>query len=224
MPAGARCTPGFFTRPLTENDRRPFRPLRPCDRQTTRRLLDDVAHPMERFHVVLERRPPEEADLRDVRRAQPRLAAFALDRLDHRGLFAADVGAGAAAKMNRRQRARRIRLQRRDLALENRAAAVILVAQVDVDLGDAHRPRGDERAFEEAVRIALEVVAVLERARLALVDVDRHQSRRRLGRHELPLAAGREAGAAQAAQPRVRQQRDDIGAPPFPAAHAVASV
>ena len=31
MPAGARCTPGFFTRPDTENERRPLRPLRPCE-------------------------------------------------------------------------------------------------------------------------------------------------------------------------------------------------
>src|SRR5207249_2608498 len=29
MPAGARCTPGFFTRPDTENERSPFLPLRP---------------------------------------------------------------------------------------------------------------------------------------------------------------------------------------------------
>ena len=25
----SECTPGFLTRPLTENERRPFRPLRP---------------------------------------------------------------------------------------------------------------------------------------------------------------------------------------------------
>src|SRR5256885_15350535 len=31
MPAGARCTPGFFTRPETENERRPLRPCRPCE-------------------------------------------------------------------------------------------------------------------------------------------------------------------------------------------------
>ena len=78
-------------------------------------------------------------------------------------------------------RARRIRLQRRELLLEDRAAAVILVAQVDIDGIDADRPGGDDGAFEEPMRIALEVVAILERARLALVDVDRHQARRRFG-------------------------------------------
>ncbi len=53
------------------------------------------------------------------------------------------------------------------------------------------------------MRIALEVVAVLEGARLALVDVHRHQARRGLGAHDLPLAPGREARAAEAAQARV---------------------
>ena len=53
------------------------------------------------------------------------------------------------------------------------------------------------------MRIALEVVAVLERAGLAFVDVDRHQPRRGLGAHDPPLAARRKAGAAQAAQPRI---------------------
>jgi hypothetical protein len=67
-----------------------------------------------------------------------------------------------------RQRARRIGAKRGELALEDRAAAGVLVAQVDVDRVDADRPRGDQHALEEAVRIALEVVAVLERAGLAL--------------------------------------------------------
>jgi hypothetical protein len=81
----------------------------------------------------------------------------------------------------------------RQLLLQQRAAAVVFVAQVDVDGVDADRPGGDQHAFEEAVRIALEVDAVLEGAGLALVDVHRHQARRRLGAHDAPLAAGRES-------------------------------
>ena len=50
------------------------------------------------------------------------------------------------------------------------------------------------------MRVALEVGAVLEGAGLALVDVHGHQARRGLLAHDAPLAAGREAGAAQAAQ------------------------
>ncbi len=151
---------------------------------------------------------PKRPDLRDVRRAQPRHPALALDRLDHRRLFAADVGAGAAAQMQARQRARRIRLELRDRLLEDRAARGVLVAQIDVDVVDAHRPRGDQRAFEEPVRIALEVVAVLERAGLALVDVDGHEARRGLGADDPPLAPRRKAGAAQAAQSRILERRD----------------
>ena len=65
------------------------------------------------------------------------------------------------------------------------------------------------------MRIALEVVAVLERAGLALVDVDGHEPRRRFGRDDLPLAAGREARAAEPAQARVFHLRDDVGALAF---------
>ena len=120
-------------------------------------------------------------------------------------------------------RARRVGLKSGELALEDGAAAVILVAQVDVDGVDADRPGRDDRAFEKPVRIALEVVAILERARLAFVDVDRHQARRRFGGHELPLAAGGEAGAAKAAQPGVFHQRDDVGLLTLAAEHDAAS-
>ena len=93
-------------------------------------------------------------------------------------------------------------LERRDLAGEDRAARRVLVAQIDIDIVDADCPRGDQRAFEEAMRVALEVVAILERSRLAFVDVDRHQARRRLGTNDLPLAPHRETRAAEAAQRR----------------------
>ena len=60
------------------------------------------------------------------------------------------------------------------------------------------------------MRIALEVPAVLERARLAFVDVHRHQARLGLGGDDAPLAPGREAGAAQAAQRRVLHDLGDL--------------
>src|SRR5690606_27555118 len=127
----------------------------------------------------------------------------ALDRLDHRRLFAADVGAGAAAQEDRRQRAGRIVLQRLDLLLENRADTGVFVAPVDVDLGNLHRPGGDDHALEETVRIAFEVVTILEGARFAFVDVDRHHPRPLLAAHDAPFAAGRKSRAAEAAQARV---------------------
>src|SRR4029079_479326 len=63
-------------------------------------LLDDVAQPIERLDVLLQGRTAEQSDLRDVGRAMARQSALALDRFDHRGLFTADVGAGAAARMD----------------------------------------------------------------------------------------------------------------------------
>ena len=62
----------------------------------------------------------------------------------------------------------------------------------------------------KAVRIALEIVAILESAGLALVGVDRHQARRRLGAHQRPFAAGREAGAAEAAQAGIADDLDQL--------------
>ncbi len=81
---------------------------------------------------------------------------------------------------------------------------------IDVGLGRLDHPGGDQHALDEAVRIALQVVAVLEGAGLALVAVDREQPRRRLGAHQRPFAAGREAGAAEAAQPGVAHRLDDV--------------
>jgi hypothetical protein len=129
-----------------------------------------------------------------------RLATLSLDRLHHRGLLAADVSTGAAPLMEFRNGARRIGLKRGELALQDRAAAVILVAEIDVNGVDADRPRGDDRAFEESMRIALEIIAILEGARLSLVDVDSQQARGRFAGHDPPLPSGWKAGAAQAAK------------------------
>ena len=163
-------------------------------------LFHNVANPVQRFQVVLERRPPEQADLRNVRRAQPRHPALALDRLDHRRLLAADVGARAAAQFDRRQGARRVGSKRSQFAGQDRATACVFVAQVDIDRVDTHGPRRDQHAFEKTVWIAFEVVAILERARLTFVDVDRHEARRGLAANDAPLASRRKTRAAEAAQ------------------------
>ena len=212
MPAGARCTPGLLDAAAYRERPQALPAVAALTRQTRPRPFSRiVAHPVQRLHVVLERGAAKQADLRHVRRAEARLSALALDGFDHRRFFAADVSARAAAKMDRRDRAGRIRLERGDLALEDRAAAVIFVAEVNIDRLDADSPRRDQRAFEKAMRIALQIVAVLECPRLALVDVDRHQARRGLGRHQLPFAAGGEAGAAEAAQAGIFHHRDDFG-------------
>src|SRR5262249_31136545 len=63
-------------------------------------FLDDVADPEQRLDVLLERWAAEQADLGNVRRTMARQAALTFDRFDHRRLFAADVGAGAATHVN----------------------------------------------------------------------------------------------------------------------------
>ena len=51
--------------------------------------------------------------------------------------------------------------------------------------------------------IALEIVAVLEGARLTFVDIYRHQARRGFPANNAPFATGREPRATKAAQARV---------------------
>ena len=81
--------------------------------------------------------------------------------------------------------------------------------------------RADQHAFEEAVRIALEIDAVLERAGLALVAVDRHQARAGLAEHRAPFAPRREAGAAEAAQRGVVERLQQIVLRQFARAQAI---
>src|SRR5258706_13973671 len=50
------------------------------------------------------------------------------------------------------------------------------------------------------MRIAFQIVAILETARLALVDIDRHQARRYFAAHDAPFAPRRETRAAETAQ------------------------
>ena len=146
-----------------------------------RAALDDVAHPVQRLDVLLERRTAEQADLRNVRRTVPRQAALAFDRFDHRGFFAADVGARAAPQMHMRVRGKPCLFEPLDLREQHQPDFRILVADIDIDRRRLDHPCADQHAFEEAMRIAFEIVAVLERAGFALVAVHRHQPRRGFG-------------------------------------------
>ena len=70
--------------------------------------------------------------------------------------------------------------------------------------------RRNQHAFEQTVRVAFEVESVLEGAGLAFVHVDRQQARRRVLAHDAPLAPGRKARAAEAAQARGFQRVDHL--------------
>ena len=128
---------------------------------------------------------------------------------DHRRLFAANIGAGAAAKLDEAFVDDAGLLKRRDLMRENMQHGRIFVAHIEIDALGLDRPGGDQRAFEHLLRIALEIIAVLEGAGLALVAVDGHQPRAGVGAHDLPFAPGGKARAAQPAQAGVGHLLDD---------------
>src|SRR6185437_11841742 len=134
-----------------------------------RALLDEVADPVHRLDVLLERRAAEQADLRDVRRTMAGQTALALDRFDHRRLFATDIGAGAAAQMQPRVRRQPCAGQLVELLLQHQAEFGVFVADVDIGVVRLDHPGGDQHALGEAVRVALEIVAILEGYRLAFV-------------------------------------------------------
>src|SRR5262249_57296601 len=65
------------------------------------------------------------------------------------------------------------------------------------------------------MRIALEVVAILEGAGLAVVRVNSEHARLRLCTHQLPLSAGRKPRAAKTAQPGIAYDLDQLVARAF---------
>ena len=97
-----------------------------------------------------------------------------------------------------------------DFGEQDLAHRRVLVAQVDVHALGLHRPRRHEHAFQEAMRIPLEVVSILEGPDLALVRVHRHQARTRVAAHDGPLAPSRKAGATEASQPRSAHDVDHV--------------
>ena len=142
----------------------------------------------------------KQAHLRQIGRAHARLAPFALNALDHGGLFTADVGPRAPAQLDLRQLIGRVGAQLGQLMLQHGAAAVVLVTQIDSASVNTHHPGCDQQPFQKPVRVALQIGAVLEGAGLALVNVHGHQARRGLLAHDAPFAPGGKTGPTQPAQ------------------------
>ena len=159
-----------------------------------------------------------EAGDRRERRAQPRLAAAALERVEQRRLLAADVGAGAGvhddleveagAEDVLAEVARLVRLG--DRRLQPAQDVHHLAADVDEGVRRADGVRRDDHALHQLVRVGHHERDVLAGARLGLVGVDDQVVRLVAAlRDEAPLHAGREAGAAAAAQLGVLDQLGD---------------
>src|SRR2546428_676138 len=83
------------------------------------------------------------------------------------------AGAGTAAKVKLAVVGEAGLLDLGELLRQQQPHLGVFVADIDVGLAGVDHPGGDQHALDEPVRIALEIVAVLERARLAFVGIDR---------------------------------------------------
>ena len=173
--------------------------------------VDDERHVGQRLDVVDRRRHPEDALLGGERRLHARIGALAFERLHQGRLLAADVRAstGVHDQVGREVRAQDVlaqvaagvRLVDRRLYVVD--VVVVLAADVEVARLDRHRVARERDPLDHQVRVVLEDLPVLERARLGLVAVAAQVARLLIdGRHKAPLQAGREAGAAAALQAR----------------------
>ena len=174
----------------------------------------------QRLHVVDRGRLAEQARLGRIGRLAARLAAKSLQRVEQRGLFAADVGAGTAPHFDVE-----VNPEAHDVAPEQAPAARlrdgmqqaaggqrVLAANVQVAGGGADGEAGDHQGLDHGERILLHHHPVLERTRLRLVGVAHHVVRAGGGaRYRLPLGGGREGGAAAALQPGVAQFAQHAG-------------
>ena len=171
----------------------------------------DLGDDGDRLDVVDGRRVAVDAHRRRERRLQPRLALLALERLHQRGLFAADVGAGAVVDDDVEVPAVDVVLadQLGVIGLLHRRLEALALADelaADVDVGDVriHGAAGEQAALDEVMRIVPQDLAVLAGAGLGLVGVDEQLVRPPvvdLG-HEGPLERGGEPCPAAAAQAR----------------------
>ena len=93
--------------------------------------------------------------------------------------------------------------------LERGESLRVLAAQVDVAALAVRRVRGDRHRLDQRERVAFDDHAILERSGLGLVGVaDEVVRSNRLASHCLPLAPGREGGAAAAHELRVADLAD----------------
>ncbi len=179
---------------------------------------DDERHVAQRLDVVDRGRLAVQADERGKRRFVARLGPLPLERLEERRLLARFVRAGAAVKIDVAIEARAEDVLPQEavgIGLVDRALEDVLHVQefaADVDVGDlcADGVTPDRTAFDEQVRIAFHQEMILERSRLALVGVAGDIARLDLLVDELPFHAGREAGAAAAAQTRGLHHVDNL--------------
>ena len=183
----------------------------PADRCEPRRAPpEDVGRDRDRLDIVDGGRAAVETDIGRERRLQPRLALLAFEAFQERGLFAADIGAGAVGDVEIERPAVDVVLadQLRFIGLIDRGLQVLalpneLAAHIDVAGVRAHREAREQATLDQKMRIVPHDLAVLAGAGLGFVGIDHEIARPAVGRllrHERPLQAGRETRPAASAQ------------------------
>ena len=166
-------------------------------------------HRAKGLHVVDDGRTHVEPEHgRKVRRLNPGIGAFALQRFDQPGFFAANVSAGPAVNVNLdiESGAENVFAEKLvlaclfDRALEDLRALREFASYIYVRRSGIEGETGDGDPFEQLVRIFMNNVAVLERPRLRFVGITYQVNRLLFVRFdETPFHAARKSGAAAAA-------------------------
>ena len=180
----------------------------------------DVRYRGESQHVVDYGRAAEQSLQRGQRRLGADLTALALDRVEHRGFFAADIGPRPDPDLDHQGGNKLCREIERRIELGN--GMRIFAAHVDVTATGSDCMRGDCQAFDQLKRIAFHQHPVSKSAAIALIRVADDILLRARGIGDgLPLDPGRKARPAPPAQPRLghfvdqlfRQERARAGQP-----------
>ena len=169
--------------------------------------------------VVDVRRLGEDAGVGGEGRADARHPALVVERGEQPRLLAADVRPGAAPdrEVERNVAAEHVLAEQAalprllDRLLHPIDRQRVLVAQVDVPIRRAGGVGGDNHPFDHSMRIALHQDAIDPRSGVALIGVaDQVLRLALLAAQKLPLGAGREVGAAAAAQGRLLHRLDQL--------------
>src|SRR5215472_426891 len=191
-------------------------PADPC--KPSGATTQDRRHDGNCLDIVNRRRAAIESDLRWERRLQPGLTLASFQTLKEPGLFAADVSAGPAMQIKFEIPAGAAGVFAYEtgvVGLVNRglqalSLVVELAADIEVAAMHAHPDRGEQTALHKLVRVVADNIAVFASAWLALIGIDAKVGRTvALLRHEGPLQASREPGAATATQTRFLDLLDD---------------
>ena len=181
-PGGDLVDAGRPTWPDTAKSLVPGESAVPSRAERVGALGQDHGHARERLDVVDHGGPAEETMVDREGGLGARLAPLSLDRVEERGLLAADVGARASPQLEREPRrrspaprsSRPARSTSRMAWQEPVVPMAVLAAYVDEDPLRPAGVGGDGRALEDRIGVPLDEDPILERAGLRLVGVDHH--------------------------------------------------